>query len=453
MDSTIRSPMTLDERLGGAAEHEVGSPRSSTHGAGTHPRSSSSGDGPLESDADETKDITPAQLQHPDEGDELHGVVDDVVDEEEGPAGEERLNIGEKERFEMATQDRRLAHVLCEGRFEQMTVGDFWEHFLRNDAPFNLPQFQEERGDKEMECHMWGAPHAHAEGAANGAAGADGEGGNGRQSPSETAADSQPAGPPGATGQVRSLHFLTPVKAGPVGPSEAPAIKMQRVRRFGDFGMMVDSSVSLDKSVPMADAFTVEDTMTVEQDGVDIKLCITFEVKFKRPIMLKSIIASKSKTDTGSFYQDWLTAAQHYWDRVLHPDTHKARRKSIKKHKPKPDPEKPEKGFLITWLLALVFGIQEGERGRPPTIPLMPYLLAIVFGYLYMFSSPQAPPMVPGVDLGSGLGFGLGSVPPGGAAVPDVIELLQRLDQRLERLEERLGEQGFPPAQPCNPES
>lgn len=111
-----------------------------------------------------------------------------------------------------------------------------------------------------------------------------------------------------ALGKGRELKFFKPVNL--PGLKCTRGTKVQRYRRFGDYGLVLCSSTRLE-DVPAADTFSVEDTISVRSlegggggGGGRVAVEITFEVKFIKPTMFKYVIESNTNTEMTK----WLEA-------------------------------------------------------------------------------------------------------------------------------------------------
>jgi len=350
---------------------------------------------------------TPTMAIEPGEGED-----EEIVDEEQVPKGEEGKvdpELSSQNLFQMARENRKLEYTLVTDKFSKMTLDDFWSHFLADGAAFSLPKFHIERGDTEMETGPWAGGVGGLAQAKEDPRVPDGMADGLEEAQKEVVG--QPDSAALSAGLVRSVKFRTPVH-GPIGPSSTRAVKVQRIRRFGDVGLIVDSSTSLE-DIPMSETFTVEDSWAVEQTpGGDLSFEITFEVKFHKSNMLKSLVASKSKADTQKFYEDWTNAAKRYWHYIRYPKTErrspmspKKPRTVMKEAKPKPKPK-----------LA---------RVEPRfSIPVIPWLLAIIFAYLYLFGK-DPPTMQPGLSTDE---------------TAQMLQLLGDVRTRLDRIEQTLDE-------------
>lgn len=105
-----------------------------------------------------------------------------------------------------------------------------------------------------------------------------------------------------------------------MGPPTAPVIQVQRVRVFGQHGMILETSSTME-NVPAGDCFTLEDRWVVRpldpaEEGLHIKT--SFEVKFVKSTFFKKIIESRSRTDSLSYHQCWFEMIEKHAARKHH---------------------------------------------------------------------------------------------------------------------------------------
>ncbi len=114
----------------------------------------------------------------------------------------------------------------------------------------------------------------------------------------------------------------------PVGPPTALVMQMQRVRVFGQHGMILETSSAME-NVPAGDCFVVEDRWVVrplrvgeggDQGGLSIET--SFEVKFVKSTFFRKIIESRSRADTLQYHRRWFEmiekrSARKHHDRAL----------------------------------------------------------------------------------------------------------------------------------------
>lgn len=100
----------------------------------------------------------------------------------------------------------------------------------------------------------------------------------------------------------------------PVGPPTASVLQQQRVRVFGQHGMIWEASTTMG-DVPAADCFTLEDRWVIspadpdaalEQGGLRVQT--TFEVRFVKSTFFRKIIEGRSSRDTLHYHKTCVLA-------------------------------------------------------------------------------------------------------------------------------------------------
>jgi hypothetical protein len=82
-----------------------------------------------------------------------------------------------------------------------------------------------------------------------------------------------------------------------MAPPEAMAKKHQRLRKYGDYGICVDTSSRV-HDVPLTDCFFLDDRLLVEstEDG-GVLLSLRFEIRFIKSTMFRRIIERTTKDE------------------------------------------------------------------------------------------------------------------------------------------------------------
>jgi hypothetical protein len=71
----------------------------------------------------------------------------------------------------------------------------------------------------------------------------------------------------------RDLKFFKPVNL--PGLASTRGVKIQRYRKFGEYGLILCSSTRLE-DVPAADTFSVDDVLAVSKNAISCSLCDVF---------------------------------------------------------------------------------------------------------------------------------------------------------------------------------
>ncbi len=139
-----------------------------------------------------------------------------------------------------------------------MSVGDFYNRVLADDADASLEKFMRDIGEMDVNATPWDS------------------------TPSSSATSDCLAS--------RTISYTHPVNA-PMAPPTAKARKQQVVHKFGDAGLCVETCTIVEE-VPMADCFVVEDRVWVHgaMDGSEgCSVSATFRIRFIKGKSLSSI--------------------------------------------------------------------------------------------------------------------------------------------------------------------
>ena len=83
---------------------------------------------------------------------------EDIFDEEQSQSVPDSLASPDQtdaERLASALQERELKHVLYTCTFDQLSVAEFFDLYLSDDAELPLATFHASRGDSELDCASW----------------------------------------------------------------------------------------------------------------------------------------------------------------------------------------------------------------------------------------------------------------------------------------------------------
>lgn len=112
----------------------------------------------------------------------------------------------------------------------------------------------------------------------------------------------------------------------PVGPPTALVMQLQRVRVFGQHGMVLETSSSME-NVPAGDCFTLEDRWVVRplpaseaptRTEAALSIETSFEVRFVKSTLFKKIIESRSRADTLEYHRRWFEMIEKHVARRHH---------------------------------------------------------------------------------------------------------------------------------------
>lgn len=182
--------------------------------------------------------------------------------------------------FDAECAKSKLRVVVSSGESLNIGLTGFIEKFIDDSAPYSLQRHHEVIGDQNMNLTKWTVPV--------------GMGGGG-----ETKV---------ITTSTRDMKFMKIVNL--PGLKQTRGIKIQKCQRFGDKGLILQTSTRLD-DVPMADSFSVEEAVIVrpvgEADSM-VNVEIYLEVKFIKYTMLKSLIESNTNGEVTKWLNEYLAA-------------------------------------------------------------------------------------------------------------------------------------------------
>ncbi|CAM9305361.1 unnamed protein product, partial [Ectocarpus sp. 4 AP-2014] len=217
-------------------------------------------------------------------------------------AMEEAISAGGDSHAEVATAE-----------FD-VSVKDFYERFVADDAPYSLPDFHMSRGDWEVDASEWQQTTKEGEGGGEGAAGsAKGDGGGGLRGPR----------PPGGGGVTRAIRFKTPLHITFMSsPGHVRTLKRQRSRFFGGQGCIVETQTTVEDRIPLSDNFHVEDRWIIRPAADDegsgsggkprCTATVTWRCVWHKFTVIKGLIEGKCRADVKSFSIAFLQGMQEH---------------------------------------------------------------------------------------------------------------------------------------------
>eukprot|EP00540_Astrosyne_radiata_P006912 CAMPEP_0116837724 /NCGR_PEP_ID=MMETSP0418-20121206/8814_1 /TAXON_ID=1158023 /ORGANISM="Astrosyne radiata, Strain 13vi08-1A" /LENGTH=465 /DNA_ID=CAMNT_0004467643 /DNA_START=1 /DNA_END=1397 /DNA_ORIENTATION=+ len=208
--------------------------------------------------------------------------------------------------------------------------------FVADDAPHSLAWFLEESGDKDITTTEWHRPPPVPEydkkSDNNGTKtnnNKNNDNKNGKRTRKKNAqvaaASKKSKGGDNNDGdnddddddtlfQQRTMEYSHPVNA-PLAPPMARARKEQRIRRFGDKGISVETDTYVD-DVPLTDCFYVRDRLLVSASEDRVEIALHFDIRFVKGTMFRAIIANTTRREFlklyRNYYQDMIHVVQQY---------------------------------------------------------------------------------------------------------------------------------------------
>ncbi|CAN0109718.1 unnamed protein product, partial [Ectocarpus sp. 12 AP-2014] len=231
-----------------------------------------------------------------DSGGRVGGARDGGGDpESDRKAMEEAISAGGESHAEVATAE-----------FD-VSVKEFYERFVADDAPYSLPDFHMSRGDWEVDASEWQQTTNEGEGGGGTAGSTKGDGGGGLRAPR----------PPGGGGVTRAIRFKTPLHITFMSsPGHVRTLKRQRSRFFGGQGCIVETQTTVEDRIPLSDNFHVEDRWIIrpaaddEGSGSDGKprctATVTWRCVWHKFTVIKGLIEGKCRADVKSFNMAFL---------------------------------------------------------------------------------------------------------------------------------------------------
>eukprot|EP00566_Odontella_aurita_P013252 CAMPEP_0113533156 /NCGR_PEP_ID=MMETSP0015_2-20120614/4447_1 /TAXON_ID=2838 /ORGANISM="Odontella" /LENGTH=472 /DNA_ID=CAMNT_0000432175 /DNA_START=432 /DNA_END=1847 /DNA_ORIENTATION=- /assembly_acc=CAM_ASM_000160 len=170
-------------------------------------------------------------------------------------------------------KDPSFKEVACKGIHLPCSVKAFFDIFLSDSASHSMASFQSaEKGDTDFDTSNW-----------------------------DLSDDS--------FAMERTMNYIHPVSA-PMAPPTAQARKRQTLRRFGEYGLCMETKTMIE-DIPMSDYFYVEDRILVEpllEGGVS--LTALFEMRFVKNTMLRKIIENTTKQEYLKYWKGFADMAK-----------------------------------------------------------------------------------------------------------------------------------------------
>lgn len=176
-------------------------------------------------------------------------------------------SASEWEAFCSEKKQNKFSEVAIHGISLPLTVDEFHNLVLKDNAHHSIGKFMTMIGDFDVETTPWEPP-----------AGAKG----------------QPA--------TRTIHYSHPVNV-PMAPPTAKAFKKQYLNKFGSTGLCLESCTIVE-DVPMTDCFVVDDRLWVSKDpdNCGCIVGVSFQIRFVKGTMFRRIIENATR---GEFQKWW----------------------------------------------------------------------------------------------------------------------------------------------------
>ncbi|CAM9680174.1 unnamed protein product [Pylaiella littoralis] len=212
-----------------------------------------------------------------------------------GAGAEEDPTVDIKEMQEAIAAGGENHTEVATAEFD-VSVKEFYERFIADNAPYGLPDFHMSRGDWEVEAGEWEEWQQSTEGGEE-ATGAAKEG-----------SEQGVKGRRGHGGVTRAIRFKTPLHITFMSsPGQVRTLKRQRSRFFGGQGCIVETQTTVEDRIPLSDNFHVEDRWIIRPAaaGEDGQQCCTATVTWRcvwhKFTVIKGLIEGKCRADVKSF--------------------------------------------------------------------------------------------------------------------------------------------------------
>lgn len=172
-------------------------------------------------------------------------------------------DIEEEWKAELARK-KDYDNTVINGQTLPCTMDKFLELFVADGAPYSVAKFLESRGDSDLDVSKWKKSSQNKE--------------------------------------SRVIQYKHPVNA-PLAPPLAGARKEQSYKRYGDYGLCLETKTIVD-DVPMADCFYVADRVCVVPKATDaVTVTMEFDITFVKTTMFRSIIGNTTKSEFTDLFE------------------------------------------------------------------------------------------------------------------------------------------------------
>jgi hypothetical protein len=150
------------------------------------------------------------------------------------------------------------------------SLDKFQELFLNDEAPYSITSFMLAEGDSNVIASHWKEQDSPESGSFS-----------------------------------RTIEYTHPINA-PLAPPNAKARKEQRMRRFVNQGISIETDTYVD-DVPMTDCFYVTDRILIQaNEDKTVTLSAYFDIRFVKSTMFRSIITNTTRSELTKWFQNLL---------------------------------------------------------------------------------------------------------------------------------------------------
>jgi hypothetical protein len=151
-------------------------------------------------------------------------------------------------------------------------ISAFFTNFLADEAPLSISNYMESIGDSSIITSQWSSK-------------------NKKYSPNS---------------MTRTISYMHPVTNPMAGTPKAKAIKRQRFKKFGSYGILLESETQV-IGVPKTDCFVTREVMLVQPTSGNRGVLVTsrFQIVFTKSTMFKSIISTQTASELKAWHKGY----------------------------------------------------------------------------------------------------------------------------------------------------
>ncbi len=151
-------------------------------------------------------------------------------------------------------------------------ISTFFTNFLADGAPLSIPSFMESIGDSSIVTSPWSSKNSKSR----------------------------------ATYMTRTISYMHPVTNPLAGTPKAKAIKRQRFKKYGSYGILLESETQV-IGVPKTDCFVTREVMLVQPAAGKKGVVVSsrFQIVFTKSTMFKSIISTQTSSELKAWHKGY----------------------------------------------------------------------------------------------------------------------------------------------------
>jgi hypothetical protein len=151
-------------------------------------------------------------------------------------------------------------------------ISSFFTNYLADEAPLSIPLYMESIGDSSISTSQWSSK-------------------NKKYNPNC---------------MTRTISYMHPVTNPLAGTPTAKAIKRQRFKKVGSYGLLLESETQV-IGVPKTDCFVTREVMLVQPTSGNRGVVVNsrFQVVFTKSTMFKSIISTQTTSELKAWHKGY----------------------------------------------------------------------------------------------------------------------------------------------------